>query len=209
MCYYVLHMKPRLIVEQQITAFVNKYAIYTTTEDGHKDQLVALAQQKRIALKEKITFYTDESKQEIAFSFRAEKVMDIHGRYLVEDAHGHLIGAFRKDFKKSLLSSTWNILNANDKTTLNVTESSMALAVIRRYGGFIPIVGDIINLITSFLRYHFIFFDAETGREVGRYQKTTLLRDHYKLLAEDEAYAKQDWRVLAAMAVGLDALQSR
>lgn len=209
MCYYVLHMKPRLIVEQKITAFVNKYAIYTATEDGHKDQLVALAQQKRIALKEKITFYTDESKQEIAFSFRAEKVMDIHGRYLVEDAQGHLIGAFRKDFKKSLLSSTWNIIDAGDKTTLNVTESSIALAVIRRYGGFIPIAGDIINLITSFLRYHFIFFDAETGREVGRYQKTTLFRDHYKLLAEDEAYTKQDWRVLAAMAVGLDALQSR
>ena len=107
-------MKPRLIVEQKITAFVNKYAVYTATEDGHKDQLVALAQQKRIALKEKITFYTDESKQEIAFSFRAEKVMDIHGRYLVEDAHGNLIGAFKKDFKKSLLSSTWNILNASD-----------------------------------------------------------------------------------------------
>ena len=93
-------MKPRLIVEQKITAFVNKYAVYTATEDGHKDQLVALAQQKRIALKEKITFYTDESKQEIAFSFRAEKVMDIHGRYLVEDAHGNLIGAFKKRLQK-------------------------------------------------------------------------------------------------------------
>lgn len=202
-------MKPRLIVEQKITAFVNKYAIYTATEDGHKGQLVALAQQKRIALKEKITFYTDESKQEVAFSFRAEKVMDIHGRYLVEDADGNLIGAFRKDFKRSLLSSTWDILDASDHTTLKVTESSMVLAVIRRYGGFIPIVGDIINLIISFLRYHFVFSDAETGKEVGRYQKTTLFRDHYKLLVEDDAYARQDWRVLAAMAVGLDALQSR
>lgn len=202
-------MKPRLIVEQKITAFVNKYVIYTTTEDGRKDQLVALAQQKRIALKEKITFYTDESKQEVAFSFRAEKVMDIHGRYLVEDAHGNLIGTFRKDFKKSLLSSTWNILNASDKATLTITESSTALAVIRRYGGFIPILGDVINLITSFLRYHFVFSDIETGQEVGRYQKTTLFRDHYELLMEDGAYSKQDWRVLAAMAVGLDALQSR
>ena len=145
-------MKPRLIVEQKITAFVNKYAVYTATEDGHKDQLVALAQQKRIALKEKITFYTDESKQEIAFSFRAEKVMDIHGRYLVEDAHGNLIGAFKKDFKKSLLSSTWNILNASDTATLSITESSTALAVIRRYGGLVPIVGEIIDLITSLLQ---------------------------------------------------------
>lgn len=202
-------MKSRLIVEQKITAFVNKYAIYTVTEDGHKGQLVALAQQKRVALKEKITFYTDESKKEVAFSFRAEKVMDIHGRYLVEDADGKLIGAFRRDFKKSLLNSTWDILDVSDTPTLKVTESNIALAVIRRYGSFIPIVGDIINLVTSFLRYHFVLSDAETGQHVGRYQKTTLFRDHYELFVEDDAYTKQDWRVLAAMAVGLDALQSR
>lgn len=202
-------MKPRLIVEQKITAFVNKYAVYTTTEDGKKDQLVALAQQKRIALKEKVTFYTDKTKKNVAFSFRAEKVMDVHGRYFVEDANGKLIGAFKKDFKKSLITSTWNILDTTDRPLIAVSESSTALAVIRRYGGFIPIIGDIIQIVTSFLRYHFIFADAKTGTEVGRYQKTTLFRDHYKLSMNDASYSQQDWRVLAAMAVGLDALQSR
>jgi len=70
-------------------------------------------------------------------------------------------------------------------------------------------VGDIIDLITLFLRYHFVFADATTDAEVGRYQKTTLFRDHYLLSMTQEAYQKEDWRVLAAMAVGLDALQSR
>lgn len=202
-------MKPHLIIEQKITPFVNRYEVFTTTEDGTKGQLVAFAQQKRIAIKEKIIFYADATKSEIAFSMRAEKVMDIHGRYFVEDADGKLLGAFKKDFKKSLLSSTWDILDASDQSIINVTESSTVLAVIRRYGGFIPIVGDIINIITQFLRYHFVFAAAESGREIGRYQKTTLFRDHYKLSMDDAVYAKQDWRVLAAMAVGLDALQSR
>jgi uncharacterized protein YxjI len=100
-------MKPRLIVEQKITAFTNKYTVYDVTAEGKKGNLVAFAQQKRIALREKITFYSDEAKTQVAFTFRAEKVMDVHGRYFVEDASGKLIGSFKKDFAKSLLNSTW------------------------------------------------------------------------------------------------------
>ena len=43
----------------------------------------------------------------------------------------------------------------------------------------------------------------------GTYIKTTLFRDHYLLSLDDETYNAQDWRVLAAVAVALDALQSR
>ena len=169
--WYHRCMKPRLIVEQKITPFVNKYAVFTTDEHGKKGQLVALAQQKRIAIKEKVTFYTDESKSTVAFSFRAEKVMDIHGRYFVEDAQGQMVGAFKKDFKRSLLSSTWHIMDADNQPALKITESSKVLAALRRFGGLIPLVGDLIEIITLFLRYHFVFSDAQTGEDVGRYQK--------------------------------------
>ncbi len=206
---YDINMNPKLIVEQKLTAFVNKYAIYAAMPDGSKGQLVAFAQQKRFNIKEKVLFYSEESKTNLVFSFRAEKVLDIHGRYFVEDAAGQPIGAFKKDFAQSLVSSTWNILDASDTPVIKVTESNQALAVFRRYGGFIPVVGDIIDIVTVFFRYHFKFTQISTGVEIGTYQKTTLFRDHYKLLMTDESYAAQDWRVLASMAVGLDALQSR
>ena len=48
-----------------------------------------------------------------------------------------------------------------------------------------------------------------TGQELGQYKKTTLFRDHYALSMNEGAYNQYDWRVLAAMAVALDALQSR
>lgn len=202
-------MNPKLIVEQKITAFANKYAVYIADADGSKGELIAFAQQKRFNIKEKILFYGDESKTELLFSFRAEKVLDIHGRYFVEDADGQLIGSFRKEFKQSLVRSTWSILDQADSPALTITESSDALAVLRRYGGYIPVVGDIIDLVTIFLRYHFKFIQTSTGEEVGAYQKTTLFRDHYTLLMTDDAFTAQDWRVLASIAVGLDALQSR
>jgi hypothetical protein len=202
-------MNPKLIVEQKITAFVNKYSVYATNQNGDKGQLIAFAQQKRLAFKEKVIFYSDLQKTQPVFTFRAEKVLDVHGRYIVEDLSGNKIGSFKKEFKKSLLKSTWHILGENDAPSLTIAENSLTLALFRRFAGFLPIVGDIAELVVLFLRYHFVFSDATTGQEVGKYQKTTLFRDHYRLSMTDEAFTKQDWRVVAAMAVALDALQSR
>ncbi len=202
-------MQPRLIIEQKITAFVNKYRIYATDGAGNKTGMAAFAQQKRIAFKEKVWFYDNESKANQVFGFRAEKVLDVHGRYFVEDPSGVRIGAFKKVFGKSLLVSTWEILDENDAPLFIVRENSVALAVLRRFIGFLPIIGDLAEVIIKFFRYHFEFIDVSTGAVVGTYQKTTLFRDHYLLSLTDEAYAKDDWRTFAAMGVGLDALQSR
>jgi hypothetical protein len=202
-------MKPRIIVEQKITAFTNQYRVFGANEDGSKASLIAFAQQKRLAFKEKVSFYSDETKQNLVFTFRAEKVMDIHGKYFVEDPAGNQVGTFKKDFAQSLVSSTWHILDANDTPSLIVSESNQTLAIIRRYGSFIPIVGDIIELVTAFLKYHFVFKKPGSEAVSGTYIKTTLFRDHYLLAMNDEAWNAHDWRVLAAMAVALDALQSR
>lgn len=202
-------MVPRLIVEQKITLFVNKYAVYAANPGGSKGDLLAYVQQKRLAFKEKVNFYTDESKSQLAFSFRAEKVFDVHGRYFVEDPNGQLIGAFKKQFAKSLVNSTWDMLDAAGTPQLNVRESSQLLAIFRRFLGYIPYIGDLAELIVILFRYHFIFTLAGSGEEVGRYQKTTLFRDHYQLFMTDHAWQAFDWRVLAAQAIALDALQSR
>lgn len=61
MCYHY-EMKPRLIIEQKITAFVNRYEIYRVTEDGRKSDMIAFAEQKRLAFKEKVNFFTDASR---------------------------------------------------------------------------------------------------------------------------------------------------
>ena len=202
-------MKPRLYLEQKITAFVNKYKIISATEAGEQSGLLAMAQQKRLAFKEKVTFYADEKQAQPSFTFRAEKVMDIHGRYFIEDIDGQLTAMFRKLFGESLAVSTWRLMDANGNDIFEVKESNVTLAVIRRYGGWIPIVGDVIEVVTLFLKYHFVVVDIASGQIVGKYEKTTLFRDHYTFSMTDEAYANLPWQAFAAMAVALDALQSR
>ena len=202
-------MKPKLIVEQKITPLVNKYRIFSAKSDGSKDSLLAFVQQKRLAFREKVTFYSDEAKGQVIFTLRAEKILDIHGNYLVEDDNGQIIGKFKKDFAQSLINSTWNILDKNGNSKLNISESNQTLAILRRFGGFIPYFGDLVEIITTFFKYHFVLKDAKTGQIVGKYQKTKLIRDHYLLSMDDDIYSQTDWRVFAAVAVALDALQSR
>ena len=91
---------------------------------------------------------------------------------------------------------------------LTVSESNKTLAIARRFIEWIPIVGDLLDFALQFVKYHFSFYTANGG-EVGKYEKTTLFRDHYIFSMSDEAFAAQDWRVFVAMAVALDALQGR
>lgn len=202
-------MKPRLVIQQKITALVNKYRIDTSTAEGKPEKVVGLAQQKRFAFREKVLFYTDETRSKVAFTFRAEKVMDVHGRFFVEDAGGKMIGMFKKEFSASLVNSTWKILDADGTERMMIRENNQVLAVMRRFLVFIPIVGELAEIVLLFFRYHFVFIDLATGQEVGVYRKTTLFRDHYLLSTTDEVWRQYDTRLLAAMGVALDALQSR
>lgn len=183
--------------------------MFDVNPEGEKGNMIAFAHQKRLAFKEKVEFFTNEQKSQLAFTLRAEKVMDIHGKFMVEDPEGKLIGMFRKEFAASLLVSTWSILGKKDEITLQVAESNVFLAFIRRFAGWIPIIGEIIDILVMFFRYHFNFTDPESRKIVGKYQKTALFYDRYRLSMTDEAYKAHDPRTLAALAVALDALQGR
>lgn len=202
-------MEPRLIIQQKITAFVNKYNVFGVNGDGTPPSMIALAQQKRLAFKEKVIFYTDDKRDKVSFTFRAEKVLDVHGRYFVEDANGNLLGMFKKEFMASLLNSTWKVLDAQGNELLMVRESNQVLAALRRFIGNVPLIGDLAEIVILFFKYHFEFIDLRTNQVVATYQKTTLIRDHYLLSTTNEAWNAIDWRVYAAMSVALDALQSR
>ena len=187
---------------------MNKYSVFQANDNSTKCQEVAFAQQKRLAFKEKVIFYADGTRAKISLTFRAEKLIDVRGRYFVEDANGNLVGMFKKEFGQSLLRSTWSILDKEGTVQFTITESSTILAILRRFADFIPIVGGLFEIVLLFFRYHFVVLDS--GETVhGKYTKTTLFRDHYLLSGDDTLVETVDWRVLAAVSVALDALQSR
>ncbi len=191
---------PRFFVKQRITVMVNRYEILAANPDGTEGQLLALAEQKRMKLKEEVIFYADESKTRPVFSFKARQRLDVSAEHDVYDEYGTALGMFSKQFGASLLRSTWN-LSAPGLQAVGRERRPM-IAVLRRVWDFIPVVGDI---WVPFV-FHFDFVDTATGQPVLISERQKAIRDRYTVTVPDP---RVDFRVAAAMAVALDALQSR
>jgi len=189
----------RFTVIQKLTLMVNRYEIRSATGDGQAGHLLAVAQQKRAAFKEQVTFYQDESRTLPVFSFKARQRLDLGATYDVLDANGQPIGSFRKDFAKSLLRSTWHLEAPG--VELTGTERSVGVAIGRRIWEATPI-GDV---VPSPFRFHFDFVDSN-GEVLMTSERERSLRDRYLITLPG---ARLDGRVAAAMAVALDAPQSR
>jgi uncharacterized protein YxjI len=189
----------RFAVEQKITMMVNRYVVRALGPNDEAGPVLAVAQQKRMAFKEQVTFYTDEARTTPVFGFKARQRMDLGATYDVTDAAGMTIGTFRKDFGKSLLRSTWH-LESRGVTAVG-QERNANIAILRRVWELIPIVGDI---PVPFV-FHFDFADAD-GHVVMTSERRRSVRDRYTITVPG---GRLDGRVAAAMAVALDALQSR
>ncbi len=163
-----------------------------------------MAQQKRMAFKEQVTFYADEARTQPVFGFKARKRIDLAATYDVTDASGTPIGSFRKEFAKSLLRSSWE-LTATDGLVASGTERNQTVAIARRLWELVPVVSD---LPSPFL-FHFDF-TAPDGSIVLSSVRRRTLRDRYEVELPTLSNGwRLDWRIGAAMAVALDALQSR
>jgi uncharacterized protein YxjI len=182
----------RFAVRQRITPMVNRYEIREYRPDGALGDILALAQQKRIALKEQVTFFADEARTVPVFGFRSRAVLDVSGVTDVVDAEGRTLGTFRKDFAASLLRSTWHLEQAG-LPVITGRERNILVALVRRFA-------------LEFLPYHFDFTRPDGTVTMSVDKKFAFGRDSYRVEIHDPAL---DRRMAAAMAVALDALQAR
>jgi len=182
---------PTFFVKQKFAMTTNRYELFAANPDGSFGQSMGLAEQKRLAFKEEVTFYADETKTRPVFSFKARKKIDLNAGYDIFDEARNQIGFFRKDFGASLLRSTFHIEGPGYAGTGQ--ERSQAVAIIRRFTD-IP-----------FLPIHFDFVTPE-GQPLLGVERQGSVRDKYTVHVPDQ---RIDFRVAAAVAVGLDALMQR
>ncbi|MEH0971966.1 hypothetical protein V6U77_12620 [Micromonospora sp. CPCC 205546] len=187
-----LQAQQQFHIRQRLRMMVNQYEVHAVAPDGSEGGLLAFAQQKRLAFKEQVTIYTDDSKQQPLLGFKARQRLDIGATYDVTDHAGNPIGLFRKDFAQSLLRSTWHVEQAG-LPQVTGQERSMPVALLRRFVDSL-----------SWLPYHFDF--VANGQPVFSVIKQWGLRDRYVVQIHNP---QVDRRLVIAMAVALDALQGR
>ncbi|MDL4773304.1 hypothetical protein [Actinomadura xylanilytica] len=194
-----LQTQTRFLVRQRLRLMVNQYEVHVEAPDGSEGPLVAFAQQKRMAFKEQVTLYSDDTKAHPLLGFKARKRIDLASAYDVTGADGQPIGVFRKDFKKSLLASTWHLEQPGMEVTTG-SERNKFVAILRRVWNVIPYAE---NLPFAW-PYHFDF--RVGGQDAFSVEKKFGFRDRYVVDVKDP---RLDRRLVIAQAIGLDALQSR
>ena len=182
---------PLFFLRQRFAMTTNRYEVVAVGADGQPGQTLALAEQKRLALKEEVTFYADQTRTRKVFSFKARAVLDLNAGYDVFDESHQQLGFFRKDFGASLLRSTFHIEGPGYAGTGR--ERSQAVALLRRFAD-IP-----------FLPIHFDYVSTEGAPLLGVERQGTV-RDRYTVRVPDP---RIDFRVAAAVAVAMDAMMGR
>jgi uncharacterized protein YxjI len=193
----------RFLVDQLVRPIANLYRVTPLAAgEAPAGGPVAFVRQKKMAIKEDIRFFADESESEELFRIKARSVFDIGGaRYDVADAQGSPIGALEHVFGKSLLRSTWKLTGADGGDVATAQERSVPMAIARRVIDFVP-YGEWVPI-----RYNFdLLMD---GSVIGHMNRKFQLRDRYVLDLSGDHDRRLDRRLALALAIGLDALQNR
>jgi uncharacterized protein YxjI len=187
---YVLELR------QRFTPLQNRYDLVRLDASGQEFEL-AYAEQKRFALKEKVTFWSGADKSQVAFTLGARNVLELAGTYDIVGPAGELLGTARKNLAASFLRSTYE-LELPGGMQVTGQERGPVKAVLRR----------IVGLVSDFPWPFPIQFDftAPTGAVVLSVERQFRLRDAYRVTVADPGV---DWRVAAALAVAVDAFMNR
>lgn len=192
----------RYLVDQLIRPIANLYRITPLAAgEAPLGGPVAFVRQKKMAIKENIRFFADESESQELFRLKGRSVLDTGGsRYDVTDAMDQPIGVLHHVLRKSLFRSTWEVSGANGTVAI-AQERSLPMAIARRVVDFVP-YGEWVPIPYNFD----ILLD---DRVIGHLNRKFQLRDRYVLDLTADHERKVDRRLAIALAIGLDALQNR
>ena len=185
----------RFTIDQLIRPMVNLYRISAGATP------IAFVRQKRMAIKEDIRFFADENEARELWRIKARSLMEFGGRYDVTTPSGEKLGVLGKVFGRSLFRSTWSVMDANEEQLAVATERSQFWAIVRRvidavpYGDFVPII------------FHFRIDRGD--QHLGDFTRAVGFRDKYTLDLSGDTERTIDRRLAIALAIALDALQSR
>jgi uncharacterized protein YxjI len=199
-----LESADRLLVQQVFKPIANEYRISVPTP-GSSDEgrLLLYVKQKKMKIKEDIRFRLSPDDEAHLFMIKSKSVFEFRGRHEVLDADGRVIGLLEKDFTRSLLRSHWHVRDADGNELFESYETSWIIALLRR----ISEIGIDWLTLLGWLPFNFVLRRGE--QEVGTYKRVLgKFRDRY-VLELRPALGEADRRLVAAFAVGLDALQDR
>lgn len=127
---YPLHFKFR------ITSLANDFS--ATDANGNS---IYYVREKIFTWRDHIMVYRDESKAELIYELRSNKLIDFQQTFTISENKGRVVGKVRRKSIKSLWRSTFNLMDSEDRLDHTIKEKNPWVKLWDGLFGELPIVG--------------------------------------------------------------------
>jgi uncharacterized protein YxjI len=159
-----------------------------TDADGN---LVAYIKQKMFKLKEEINVFEDTQQTRIAFTMKADRVIDFSPRLTFTDALGHTVGSIKRQGRRSIWRAHYDV-SEGETVTMNIREENPWVKVWDGLVGELPIIG----MFSGYLFHPAYLLTATDGRLLLKMKKQPAMWEgkftvekHAELTPEEEKRA--------------------
>jgi uncharacterized protein YxjI len=111
-----------------------------SVEDS-QGKLLLYVKQKLLKLKEEVGVFRDVSQRELAYSIKADRVIDFRARYTITDPLGQTLGTIKQRGMKSLWKVHFDIEDAFGREIFFIEEENPWIRMIDSLFDAIPIIG--------------------------------------------------------------------
>ncbi len=148
--------------------------IYATDTDGNS---VFYVKQKLFKLKENIEIYKDESKSQLLYTVKADRIIDFSPEFGLHDHTGAVLGSVKRFGGKSFWKATYEI-KVGQGFVCTVKETNPWAKVIDGFMTEVPVLG----LLSGYVFHpHYVVLDA-SGNELAQLDKLpAFLEGKYKI----------------------------
>ena len=139
--------------------------IYVRDASGNT---VCFVKQKMFKLKEAVTVFSDETKQNVLCTIQADRILDWSANYHFRDAGGESFGSVRRKGMRSLWKAHYEVFDESGNHSSTISEENPMAKVADGLLGELPIIG----LFSGYL-FHpkYLLTSAEDGQPKMRLTK--------------------------------------
>lgn len=175
----------------KILALANQ--IYIRDANGN---LLGYVKQKLLKLKEDIGVFADESKTELLFNIKADRVIDFSACYNFTNANGKFLGSIKRKGMRSIWKANYQISDSSNQQVMEIHEENGWVKVIDAVIGELPILG----MFTGYLfNPSYIVTRADNSAVLRLKKEPAFWESKFKLLPEGRIEADEEVLLLLSV----------
>lgn len=199
-----------LPLELDITMKILALAPQFYIRDTHGQQ-VGYIKQKLFRFKEAIDIFSNDQKTTLRYKIASDRVIDFSGNYHFISMRDGMIGRTKQNGLKSLWRTEFEILDTsnfkNEGTRFFIRLENPLTQFIEGLLGMIPIVGDILNLVSGYFLNPTYSVTTIGGDEVATMKKLPALWDGKYEIRASQTVNERDGELIALSLLTLILMQ--